>query len=66
MITTSEVSAKRERNNSADKAQISKKGPKITRLPINMGTHEASIQDRKNYVTFLDFYIKKRNYRVVG
>jgi hypothetical protein len=59
MITTSEVSAKRERNNSADKAQISKNGTKIIRLPITMEAHEASIEDRKNYVTFLDFYIKK-------
>jgi hypothetical protein len=59
MITTNDGSTKRKRNNSSEEVQISKKGCNIIRLPLSLEEHNISIIDRKNYVTFLDFYIKK-------
>ena len=59
MVIQSENSSKRKRNNSTKKPVLSNRGSHIIRLPIRSSEHLLALNDRKNYVTFLQKFIEK-------
>ena len=58
MVAQQESSSKRVRKNSSANSKISTRSTRIIRLPISIAEHKESLKYRKDYVTFLEIYIK--------